>query len=74
MRIQVTDAGGTSYCAPLASGSGMVPWSSFIFECYNDPTTPKTPTAPYMISKVEFTVDDGATATPYNICVDAVTF
>ncbi len=72
MRIQATVAG-TTYCAAINSGMGMVPWTSLTVACYNSggATLTAPPTA---LTNVEFTLDDGTAPTTYDICVTALSF
>jgi hypothetical protein len=85
MRIQVTvnsPAGCSpsantcaSYCASISSGSGMVSWTDLTEECYNMVGgSPALAGPPSDLLNVEFTVNDGATPTSFNICVDSITF
>jgi hypothetical protein len=79
MRIQVVTGTGASsatnnYCAPITAASGTVPWTSLSLTCYNTPAGAALTGPPAELQNVQFTIDDGATVSAYNMCLNSITF
>jgi hypothetical protein len=79
MRIQVVTGTAigtvaTTYCATITGATGVVAWTSLELTCYDTPPGDPLTGPPTDLQNVQFTIDDSATATPYNICLNSVTF
>jgi hypothetical protein len=72
MRI-VIDSGGTDYCAPIGSASGIVYWSSFNTKCWDDSGTALTG-PPATATHLLFQITADAASTPFDVCVTGVSF
>jgi hypothetical protein len=72
MRI-VIDNGGTDYCAPIASASGTVYWSSFNTKCW-DNTGSALSGPPTTATHLLFQVTSDAASTPFDLCVTGASF
>jgi hypothetical protein len=64
-----------SYCAPITTASGTIPWTSLELTCYNSPPGTALAGPPAQLQQVEISIDDGTAATAFtNLCLDAVSF
>jgi hypothetical protein len=69
MEIEIKDAT-TDYCYLTTVASGTVKWSDFVEKCTSKPTGPAF--TGQTITGVSFQARAGATATPYDFCVTAL--
>jgi hypothetical protein len=72
-RIQVQDASGNAYCAPLTSGTA-VPWSSFESKCWTtlDAGAAPIPAGTLIQQAMVEVVGNATTAVKYDICVESI--